>query len=238
MQKNGVACLLMGGQACVVYGAAEFSRDIDLAISSDSENLGRLQSALDELQAECIAIPPFEQRFLESGQAVHFRCKHPEATNLRVDVMAKMRGVDEFSVLWDRRSTLDQIELLSLPDLVKAKKTQRDKDWPMVARLVEANYFFHRYDPSPQQRVFWFGELRNPELLLEVGRRFPEVRSSMIEARPLLQLDDVEELRKALLEEEWREREADRAYWLPLRAELERLRHVHSRRPEPGAGSG
>jgi hypothetical protein len=32
MRKNGVRYLLMGGQACVFYGAAEFSRDLDLVI--------------------------------------------------------------------------------------------------------------------------------------------------------------------------------------------------------------
>jgi hypothetical protein len=29
-QKHDVCFLLMGGQACVLYGAAEFSRDIDI----------------------------------------------------------------------------------------------------------------------------------------------------------------------------------------------------------------
>lgn len=36
----------MGGQACVLYGAAEFSRDLDLALLSDPDNLDRLASAL------------------------------------------------------------------------------------------------------------------------------------------------------------------------------------------------
>jgi hypothetical protein len=35
----------MGGQACVFYGGAEFSRDTDLAILADPENLKRLQQA-------------------------------------------------------------------------------------------------------------------------------------------------------------------------------------------------
>lgn len=48
MRKNGVKSLLMGGQACVVYGAAEFSRDVDLAISADPDNLERLQQAIEE----------------------------------------------------------------------------------------------------------------------------------------------------------------------------------------------
>ena len=32
MRRHGVRSLLMGGQACVFYGAAEFSRDTDLAL--------------------------------------------------------------------------------------------------------------------------------------------------------------------------------------------------------------
>ena len=35
----------MGGQACILYGAAEFSRDIDLAVLADEKNLSRLQAA-------------------------------------------------------------------------------------------------------------------------------------------------------------------------------------------------
>ena len=48
MRKHGVRCLLMGGQACVFYGAAEFSRDVDFAILAEPENLTKLQKALDE----------------------------------------------------------------------------------------------------------------------------------------------------------------------------------------------
>ena len=69
--------------------------------------------------------------------------------------MSKMRGVDEFAKLWARRTTLQYdrqlIDVLALPDLVVAKKTQGDKDWPMIARLVEANYFAHRDHPTPPQ---------------------------------------------------------------------------------------
>jgi hypothetical protein len=41
MAAHRVRCLLMGGQACVFYGAAEFSRDSDFAIVADPENLAR-----------------------------------------------------------------------------------------------------------------------------------------------------------------------------------------------------
>lgn len=137
----------MGGQACVLYGAAEFSRDLDLALFAEPGNLERLKAALAELEAISIAVPPFERRHLEAGLAVHFRCQHPEANGLRIDVMTRMRGVAPFQELWSRRTTFEiadeVLEVLSLPDLVASKKTQRDKDWPMVRRLVEVNYLGH-----------------------------------------------------------------------------------------------
>ncbi|MBF0545785.1 MAG: hypothetical protein HQM08_15185 [Candidatus Riflebacteria bacterium] len=59
IQKHQVKYLLMGGQACVLYGGAEFSRDTDLAIFCQSENLQKLQAAMNELHAKVIAVPPF-----------------------------------------------------------------------------------------------------------------------------------------------------------------------------------
>jgi len=41
----------MGGQACVFYGAAEFSRDTDLALLASSANLDRFRAALARLGA-------------------------------------------------------------------------------------------------------------------------------------------------------------------------------------------
>jgi hypothetical protein len=165
------------------------------------------------------------------GLAVHFRCKHPDARNLRVDLMSKMRGVDPFDRLWQRRTTLvadgATIEMLALPDLVKAKKTQRDKDWPMIVRLVEAHYFQNREQPSGPQIAFWLQEMRTPALLIEVGARFPADCEHFIPERKLLPLarsGDEAGLSVELRIEEEKERAADRAYWLPLRRELERLR--------------
>lgn len=35
LTRSGVRSLLMGGQACVLYGAAEFSRDTDIVVPAD-----------------------------------------------------------------------------------------------------------------------------------------------------------------------------------------------------------
>src|SRR5438876_7196204 len=191
MRAHRVRALLMGGQACVFYGAAEFSRDTDFAIVADAANLARLRRVLDDLQAEVIAVPPFELKYLRRGHAIHFRCQHPEAFRMRVDVMGRMRGVDDFAKLWKRRTVIEmpdgtQCDLLSLPDLVQAKKTQRDKDWPMIRRLVEAHYFQNRDQPTAAQIKFWFRELRTPLLLIEAAESHAAHCRKLLTERPLL----------------------------------------------------
>jgi hypothetical protein len=226
-----VRALLMGGQACVFYGGAEFSRDTDFAVLAEETNLGRLAEAMRLLEADVIAVPPFSLCYLLAGHAVHFRCQHPEARGMRVDVMARMRGVADFATLWERRTTLEGpdgtiYELLSLADLVQAKKTQRDKDWPMIRRLIEADVAACQTGGSSGQIQFWLAEARTPVLLIELVRRYPEEAKSALSrtaVRAALTEDEIQ-VQDALDREEREERKADKSYWEPLRRELERLR--------------
>lgn len=236
-QSCGVRALLMGGQACVFYGGAEFSRDTDFAILAEPENLDRLQRALTELDARVIAVPPLSLDHLRRGHAVHFRCLRPDVAGLRVDVMAKMRGVDDFPALWLRRTTLQaedgtHYELLALEDLVRAKKTQRDKDWPMIRRLIEADHAASPAPPSTEQVRFWLSEARTPGLLIELAKSYPDEASALSEGprewlKFALRADETS-LEEALMAEERRERQADKAYWEPLKRELETLRRQRS----------
>lgn len=223
----------MGGQACVFYGGAEFSRDTDFAILADQANLERLELALKELQAEVIAVPKLSLEFLRRGHAVHFRCRHPEASGMRVDVMSKMRGVEDFEVLWERRTTLEGddgtiYELMSLPDLIQAKKTQRDKDWPMIRRLIEADRVACHGVPTQDQVRFWLREARTSSLLIELARGFRETALNvLVERRAVLEFalaENEEGVEAELANEERVQRSADKVYWEPLKRELEQMR--------------
>jgi hypothetical protein len=166
-------------------------------------------------------------QYLRRGHAVHFRCQDAEAAGMRVDVMTKMRGVAPFSNLWSRRTSITlpdgtRCEVMGLSDLVQAKKTQRDKDWPMVHRLIEAHYFQNREQATSAQVRFWLRELRTPELLVEAARRWPAAwnvqkrdRRLLANARP----GHERRLTEGLLREEQAERPADARYWAPLKAE-------------------
>ena len=241
LTDHQVRHLLMGGQACVFYGAAQFSRDVDLAVLANGENLDRLRQALDDLEADVIAIPPFEAQYLRRGLAVHFRCRRPDVAGLRVDIMSQMRGVDAFPQLWDRRTTLQletgqTIDLLSVTDLVQAKKTQRDKDWPMIRALVDAHYEQHREEASESMAAFWLREGRSPGNLVTLASRYPQLTAELTADRPLLQFavkNSTAELAQALSEEQKQLQELDRTYWQPLESELEQIRHHRTRKKQP-----
>lgn len=139
-----------------------------------------------------IAVPPLSLEHLERGHAVHFRCQHPEATGLRANVMSRMRGVEGFEQLWSRRTTLQAddgtiYQLMALSDPVKAKKTQRDKDWPMIRRLIEADHAACSGTPRAEQVRLWLREVRTPDLLIVLAGQFPaEAELVAANSRPLL----------------------------------------------------
>ena len=244
IQQYDVPALLMGGQACVLYGAAEYSRDLDLAVLATDDALPRLAAAIRSLRATVIAVPPFHPQFLARGHAVHFNVPDDESdaagsTPLRVDIMSRMRGVAPFDELWARRTTITlpdearsadvTMELMALEDLVAAKKTQRDKDWPMLRRLVDASYDSARdAEATSAQATFWLSELRSPEFLREAVERFP-LDAARSERPAVVAVMTGGDVANALALEQSAEMAADRAYWEPLRRELESLRHAARR---------
>lgn len=100
----------------------------------------------------------------------------------------------------------------------------------MIRRLIEADRVACPGTPSLEQVRFWLREARTPELLVDLARQFPDAATALAAGlRPLLTAalrGDEAGVEAGLLEEERIERVADRAYWIPLKQELERLRHA------------
>jgi len=145
-----------------------------------------------------------------------------------------LRDLPEFPLLWERRTVIgdasgDEFHLLSIPDLVDAKKTQRTKDWPIIELLVAIHYRENGATRRTDWIEFWLQQARTPELLQELVQRFPDQVRSQAERRPLLRLTtmgEINALREALDAEVRAEQAKDRAYWAPLKAELEAFRRA------------
>ena len=228
-----VKCLLIGGQACIIYGAVEFSRDSDFIILADTKNMARLKRALKILQAKPVYFPKLQINYLRRGHACHFRCEAEDVKGLRIDVLSLLRGCASFGELYKRRTTVTVeggpiIDVIGLEDIVRCKKTQRDKDWFMIKRLVENDMALNKDSPSALKIKWWLSECRTPELLKKLAVKYADMTKKMVSKRPLLAQaikGDLADLAKALYEEEQIERQKDIQYWKPLRKELEMLRH-------------
>jgi len=231
-QKQKVKSLLIGGQACIVYGAAEFSRDSDFVVLASPANLKALSGALKVLKAVPVYYPELTIHYLLKGHACHFRCGARGVEGLRVDIMSKLKGCDAFGKLWARRnrvkiSGLGAIDIISLKDLVQSKKTQRDKDWFMLSRLVENDIFINEGSGSAAKVNWWLAQCRVPETLARLCSDHPGQARGGIVRRPLLReavKNNLKKLSELLKKEEAEERAKDLNYWLPLKKELEKLR--------------
>ena len=96
-----------------------------------------------------------------------------------------------------------------------------------IDALVEGHYLALGGEPTPERVAFWLSESRTPERLMGLAQRFPNEARAQTGRRPLLRLafsGESEALREALDAEARAEQAKDRAYWAPLKAELEAFR--------------
>ena len=143
-----------------------------------------------------------------------------------------MKGTDNFQELWKRRKEIQipvigKIPVIDLPDLIKSKKTQRDKDWLMIKRLIESDIYRSSDNPSREKIKFWLNECKTPELLISFSSKYKDITLQLIKNRPLLKYAieaNIEKVKELLIKEEKKERELDKQYWDPLKAELETWR--------------
>ena len=142
--------------------------------------------------------------------------------------MTRPPRLPDVAAVWRRRVEVDldggPVAVIALEDLVETKKTQRDKDWPIIGALIEADMVRHRAEPTGDRIHFWLREARGADELIELARTFPDVADSVKQNRPLIgaaQDQDRSNLELELAREQIRGKQADRGYWEPLRTELE-----------------
>ena len=103
---------------------------------------------------------------------------------------------------------------------------QRDKDWPMIRRLMDSHYDEYRTQPTDDRVRFWLRESRTPDVLIAVAAEYHDLCREVMKIRPLL-VETLRACRTTLCQEpakeEAAEKSADEHYWRPLMRELESL---------------
>ena len=115
LNSNKVKYLLLGGWAVGIYGHPRATKDIDLIVGIDDENLDRLVMALREFGA-----PPIDfANFKEKGNV--FRMGRPP---VQIDIINEASGI-RFDESYQKRKVINvqgvEISLISKDDLIKNK---------------------------------------------------------------------------------------------------------------------
>jgi hypothetical protein len=228
---RGVRYLLISGQATVVYGAADFSQDFDLWIDPAPGNVRAFVGALAGVRARVHKLtPPLTLRNLRRGHGFHFTV--PPAGYL--DVMGRPPRVGAFGPAFRRAPRLatpwGTIPVASIEDLVELKKTNRPGDYEVITRLALIRTDQGR--PSAAVLRWAAGNIFDAEALWAFVERFGAPLRTL--ALRLLEqvrrrrrsptLTEFERVARALGRNAARLQDRGRRYWLPLLAELRKLR--------------
>ncbi len=116
LNSNEVQYLLVGGWAVGIYGTPRATKDIDILIAVDDENLSRLRKALYEFGAPTVEMSHFKER----GNV--FRMGR---SPVQIDIINDATGIDIVECHTRRNIIVVDdipISVISREDLVKNKK--------------------------------------------------------------------------------------------------------------------
>jgi predicted nucleotidyltransferase len=116
LNKNDVCYLLVGGWATGLYGHPRATKDIDILVALDDENMRKLKGALSDFGAQSLDLTPF----MEEG-SVYRMGRSP----IQIDIINHADGIDVRDC-FSRRKVIrvDDVEIMviSREDLIINKK--------------------------------------------------------------------------------------------------------------------
>ena len=143
LADHHVEFVVIGGLAAVAHGSRRMTRDIDVVVSPDDENLGRLESALRDLGAVQLVEHPAEKEIepadiamIALGTRLHTRS--PAG---RLDIVGAPAGASPYPQLKRRaiRSKVGGVDVnvAGLDDLIAMKRASgRPLDLQDIADLT------------------------------------------------------------------------------------------------------
>ncbi|MCG2661751.1 MAG: hypothetical protein L6437_16085 [Kiritimatiellae bacterium] len=250
LKADKVRYLLISGQATVLYGAATFSEDLDIWLCPQDANRQRFIKALRTLRARYYKLtPPLTTTYLRKGHGFHFTLPAEDGTDWYLDVMGVPPRSPAFNVAWRRsirmKTPWGMVPVVSVPDLVELKKTQRLEDYAVISRLVVALMNRSGLKPSHRLARWAVQNIFSPALLTELIQQQPWIATcqghGMAGIRAfgskIVKGEKPGQILERRIEREMMKRmtacqAADRLYWRRIIAELKSLRAQGCLMPE------
>jgi len=139
LNEAGVRYVIVGGLAVIRHGAVRATKDVDVVVAMDRENLSRLDALLQRWEATNPDGSPLRRHVLSPGGVLALRTRH-----CLVDILSEQLLPGPFDDVLGRSDVkrIDGVEapICSLADLVAMKRaTGRGSDVLDLERLVEAH---------------------------------------------------------------------------------------------------
>jgi predicted nucleotidyltransferase len=139
LNAAGVRYVVVGGLAVIRHGAVRATKDVDVAVATDDENLALLEALVERWHATNPDGTPLRRTDLRSGGALALRTPH-----CLVDILSAQLLPAAFDDVLARadRKRIDGVEapICALADLVAMKRaTGRGSDTLDLERLREAH---------------------------------------------------------------------------------------------------
>ncbi len=128
LNRVGIRYVLIGGIALIRHGVVRATRDVDVVLAPEPENLERLRGLIVEWPATRPDGSPVPHDAVAPGRTIHLATPHGE-----LDLLAELSPPLSFAELSDRAETrrVDGVEapICSLADLVALKRIAgRERD--------------------------------------------------------------------------------------------------------------
>lgn len=141
--KNEVDFVLAGGLACVVHGSPVVTYDIDICISIDNEQVGKLRHALKDLSPKHRMNPSFKPSFFDFPEKLDGINNIYLETDLGIlDILSVLNPIGNFAQVKQNAITISlfgySCKVVCLKDLIRIKETMtRPKDKETLLHLKD-----------------------------------------------------------------------------------------------------
>src|SRR5882724_9534747 len=138
--EYGVECVIVGGVAATLHGSSIVTRDLDVCYKRETENLGRLVSALVSVNARLRGVPD-GLPFVLDAETLRRGLNFTFSTDIGdLDLLGELLGVGSYSEATEDADIMElfgfRFYVLALPSLIASKRAAgRPKDLVAIPEL-------------------------------------------------------------------------------------------------------